>query len=679
MKCVSALFFQVLLYFVQSFVLPITAEAQDTTPPVRSGGTPSGLLAAGTTSVTFQFNTNENASCRFTEIPNRGFFDISDGTSGAGTTSHSFTRSGAHFGLATLRPGQELTYYVKCQDLAGNINPDDYVLSASIAFTPTSNQWYVAPNGTTDAVNGGTQANPWRIDTALNYPAKIGPGDTIWVRGGTYAGRFISKLIGTAQHPIKVRAYTNERVTIDGSVTAQLSAPLASTTSSGSSATLNVQSGFGFNSGYPNYPMQIEMTDPISGLDEAMTLFSVGLTTMVAGRGNCAPFPGGACPSYPVGTPVSPLNASYLYVYGAFTWFMGLELTYNQVTRVIGTGYNPPWPNFNDALNDRCDGCKYINLVIHDGGSNGVASFISGRKTELYGSLIFSNGVDSLADRGHGHGIYTQNSKNGPQKSIIDNIFFWSFFHGNQIYGSSASFLDNFRVEGNVYFAPGKPAHAGGGNFIVGDAGVFSGHIFKNNMSYGGGGIDIGYGGNVSAPECTSPLIEGNYLAGLNPATDNALKVTCLTPTIQSNTIVGKATDFSQASYPSNTYLSTKPAETKIFVRPNQYEVGRATVTVFNWTNLDSTPVDLSGIGLSNGDLFEVRDVQNYYGTPVLTGTYSGSTVVFPLSNTTVTQPKGILAVAPLQHTAKEFNVFVVRKTGSDTTPPAAPSGLTVQ
>src|SRR5690606_19111477 len=41
-------------------------------------------------------------------------------------------------------------------------------------------------------------------------------GDTIWLRGGTYVGRFDSRLAGTASQPIIVRNYNNERVILDG-------------------------------------------------------------------------------------------------------------------------------------------------------------------------------------------------------------------------------------------------------------------------------------------------------------------------------------------------------------------------------------------------------------------------------------------------------------------------------
>jgi hypothetical protein len=73
--------------------------------------------------------------------------------------------------------------------------------------------FYVSPNG---SANGdGSINNPWDLQTALSQPAAVKPGDTIWIRGGTYHGDFTSNLTGTADKPIIVRPYQGEHVQID--------------------------------------------------------------------------------------------------------------------------------------------------------------------------------------------------------------------------------------------------------------------------------------------------------------------------------------------------------------------------------------------------------------------------------------------------------------------------------
>src|SRR5262245_30455330 len=70
-------------------------------------------------------------------------------------------------------------------------------------------EWYVSPN----ASSGGTGAtsNPWQLAVALNHPAAVKPGDTIWLRGGTYRGAFSSHLQGSPGNWITVRQYPGER------------------------------------------------------------------------------------------------------------------------------------------------------------------------------------------------------------------------------------------------------------------------------------------------------------------------------------------------------------------------------------------------------------------------------------------------------------------------------------
>jgi hypothetical protein len=78
-------------------------------------------------------------------------------------------------------------------------------------------EFYVSPTGSPDG--DGSFASPWDLGTALNGPAAVIPGSTIWVRGGTYVNPadprgYISTLTGTADAPIVVRQYPGERATV---------------------------------------------------------------------------------------------------------------------------------------------------------------------------------------------------------------------------------------------------------------------------------------------------------------------------------------------------------------------------------------------------------------------------------------------------------------------------------
>jgi hypothetical protein len=91
-------------------------------------------------------------------------------------------------------------------------------------------------------------------------------------------------------------------------------------------------------------------------------------------------------------------------------------------------------------------------------------------------------------------------------------------------------------------------------------------------------------------------------------------------------------------------------------------------VVVYNWGGQAEVSVDLLPAGLAIGQRFEIRDAQNYFGAPVLTGVFDGSRVNIPMTSTTVATPVGTLPVAP-RHTDRRFGAFVVLPSSSAVTP----------
>jgi hypothetical protein len=78
--------------------------------------------------------------------------------------------------------------------------------------------FYVAPNGS--ASGDGSLSRPWDLQTALNMPSAVGPGDTIWLRGGTYnLGYKTSYLSGAPDAPVILRQYPGEHAIINGGLT----------------------------------------------------------------------------------------------------------------------------------------------------------------------------------------------------------------------------------------------------------------------------------------------------------------------------------------------------------------------------------------------------------------------------------------------------------------------------
>ena len=88
--------------------------------------------------------------------------------------------------------------------------------------------WHVTTNGVPDG--SGTEAAPWNIRSALDGRHKIEPGDTLWIHQGRYKAEpkvggtgFVVKLVGRDGAPVQVRAWKDQRVTIDGGLNIQAS------------------------------------------------------------------------------------------------------------------------------------------------------------------------------------------------------------------------------------------------------------------------------------------------------------------------------------------------------------------------------------------------------------------------------------------------------------------------
>lgn len=81
--------------------------------------------------------------------------------------------------------------------------------------TPPGAGYYASTTGTSGG--DGSIDRPWDLATALaGAGGRVQPGNTIWVRAGTYYAPFRSTVSGNASAPVVVRAYPRERAIIDG-------------------------------------------------------------------------------------------------------------------------------------------------------------------------------------------------------------------------------------------------------------------------------------------------------------------------------------------------------------------------------------------------------------------------------------------------------------------------------
>ncbi len=98
----------------------------DTTPPIRSNGSPAGILPSGTTSATISLTTNENATCKYSTTASVSYTSMTNTFTTTGATSHLRNLTG-------LTDGSTYNYYVKCRDTTGNANNTNYLISFSVA------------------------------------------------------------------------------------------------------------------------------------------------------------------------------------------------------------------------------------------------------------------------------------------------------------------------------------------------------------------------------------------------------------------------------------------------------------------------------------------------------------------------------------------------------------------
>ena len=405
----------------------------------------------------------------------------------------------------------------------------------------THTGWYAAPNGSSSG--DGSSGRPWNLPTALSGGnGKVQPGDTVWLRGGTYAGQFRSTLTGTAAAPIVVRQYPGERAIIDGG---------------GSTS-----------------------------------------DTFVAD--------------------------------GSYSVFWGFEMTNSDPVRCCSTS------SFfrADMMVSHATHVKFINMIVHDGGP-GYYTWSPYGDVEIYGAIIYNIGYDG-SDRGHGHGMYLKNDV-GPLV-VRDNILFNSYGYGIHAYTNTGDgLLNGIHLEGNVSFNSGTLSAQGtSGN--IGNLGQppANNMAMIDNMTYfspgiGGSNWLLGSGDGLTAT--------GNYVVGGTGMSQG----TWTNAIITGNTVITSG---------------TKPTQPLVFVRPNAYEPGRANVIIYNWSRQASVSVDLSSV-LSVGRRYEVRNVQDLFGAPLVSGTFGGGTISFPMAGITPPTPVGLTS-SPAPVTGPDFNVFLV-------------------
>jgi hypothetical protein len=449
----------------------------------------------------------------------------------------------------------------------------------------TQHAYYVSASARPDGI--GTLERPWTLTAALDGGGgTLQPGDTVWLRGGTYRGVFRTALEGAPGRWIVFRQRPGERATIDGTLRA---------------------------------------------------------------------------------------DGAYL----AFWGFEVMQSTPSTYGLEANTNYG-----------------RFINLVVHDAGSQGITFWTPGIDAELYGCIVYNNGTHPVLD----HGVYVHNEEG--TKLLADNVFFDNLANGIQVYASHKNpAIRNVRVEGNVSFNNGtiSPAGRALANLVVNAQVPTEGMVVADNMLYysGADGVNLSLGTNAAANN-RDVVVQDNYAVGGwmglemgNPwrratVTGNTFVASHYLVNLggvglavayqwSGNTWGSESSDhswrFDHQQLDWNAWreatglggtdgILADSGEPRVFVRPNRYEAGRAHVIVYNWGRLAEVPVDVSRV-LRPGDRFEVRNVQALFGAPVASGVYQGTPIPVPMDGVEPPAPIG-RPTRPPPRTGPAFDVFLL-------------------
>ncbi|MEQ1764374.1 MAG: FG-GAP-like repeat-containing protein [Pyrinomonadaceae bacterium] len=573
---------------------------------------------------------------------------------------------------------------------------------------PPTGALYAAPNGS--PIGNGSISSPWDLATAINQPTSVTQGKTIYMRGGTYYGKYLSNLVGAT-----LRSYPGEWAKIDGYYTTIISAPLpaaAPLTISTMSVNGTVRMSAGATVYVENEMIQINVANPD------------GTYRVVRGWGGTIPS------AHNTGAGVR-LDGTTLEMHGSNTIYRDFELTNSNPNRSFVTTGPGGLLRDGDGIRVVGDYLKLINLIVHDQ-LDGLFLTEGADYTEVYGAIIYNNG-HVASDRPHGHGLYIQN--NTGRKTMTDIISFNNFGLGMKAYGANLGRANGVYFDGVTSFNNGSPGYYPGnptpfptasnrryGNMEIGsddhpsnDISVTNSYLYhKPGTVVEIPGLWLGRnpaGGNTNAvirnnviAEPSDPItfnmwtnvqvtnnmfylyensfgkialvrgINSGYVWDNNTYFSPSALLTCPVGTKRAPLWAfnllgtcgsGGSLDFNEWKQGTgfdaiSTFSATRPTGKQIFVRPNQYESGRANVTIYNWDLNNTVVVNLSSAGLVAGQRFEVRNVQNYFAAPVLANqTYSaGMTITLPMTGLSVATPIGH-SYTPAS-TCPEFCVFEV-------------------
>lgn len=163
-----------------AIVDPITngpVEFIDQTPPIRTNGLPAGELPAGVTNVEISLETDDLATCKYSLAADTLYDDMANDISSAFGRFHSVE--------VDTEDGQEYTFYIRCENIHGFENTDDFIITFSIKETPEEGSEPGEEGGEDVPATGGTGSGSGEafppVTASATFTGRAYPQSTVYI------------------------------------------------------------------------------------------------------------------------------------------------------------------------------------------------------------------------------------------------------------------------------------------------------------------------------------------------------------------------------------------------------------------------------------------------------------------------------------------------------------------
>lgn len=554
--------------------------------------------------------------------------------------------------------------------------------------------YYCSPAGSGTTCSLGS---PCGLQAGLD---KAVGGDTLYLRSGTYSGKFTATNSGTLGNRITIQNYPTEVPVIDGYVTTTLTTAITTTVQS----TLSLADGSKFPVG-----SQITIADQPDPSDEEQLSLADGTPPNYSNVQRS--LNGTTAQTHANGATVVLGGAAQMYVTGSYITFQGIRLTSSDPVREQSTPNSQNSPHLRGSgFYNLGDFNAFINCVVHDN-QDGIFNGNTSSGTEIYGCLVYNNGYVAGGVY-NGHGLYMIHSDASNPALIKDNLILNNASLGIKE-DSQGSDTINIDAIGNALANSGSWASGLGatGNLLsASNNGVAQDITVVDNFFYFPSGanatnLKLGLGGVSNG----TLVVTGNYIAnGIAVAieewspltfTGNTIRATNNTGGGNSTVILYEPHSSPSSTWNNNTYWNqitsglgyfpgggsssrtfaqwktdtsfdaastqtlTAPTANWTALRINTHDSSRALLVIYKWVAA-GTAVDIDPSSfLSGGDGYAIYPAENP-STSVLSGTYTSGNLSVPMDGTAVVAPIGAngTTIKTPTTTRPTFQAFIMTK-----------------